>query len=384
MEKRIKKQINIGRLVGLLRTGMLPESEEKRLHAWVKENEANQRLFNRLLDEKIDESSRNIEPSIAWQDFVKRYKINTRNKRQINWITYAAIACCASIFIYAGVFLFSRDEPTREIQQPRLSHEVQLVLDNGRSIPLKGKTQEKLQAETGIHLGLQEEQLDYTLNTNQTQEKTMEYHTIVVPKYGEYTVLLADGSTVLLNSESKLRYPVNFSDNCREVWLEGEGYFQVNRDTTKSFVVHAGGCEVKVLGTTFNLKNTPETQLTETTLVSGKVEVGFGEESRILHPGQQASTRNGGKEITVKQVNTRAATAWTRNMFYFDEQPLEYIMEELTRWYEFEVVFTREELRQRQFTLEASRYEHIDQILRLIEETHVVTCRKEGKIIYIE
>lgn len=77
-------------------------------------------------------------------------------------------------------------------------------------------------------------------------------------------------------------------------------------------------------------------------------------------------------------------TAWVRDMFYFDEKPLGEIMQELSRWYEFEVIFEKEGLKQRKFTIETSRYEDIDKVLKLIEETHVVKCRKEGKTIYIQ
>lgn len=71
-------------------------------------------------------------------------------------------------------------------------------------------------------------------------------------------------------------------------------------------------------------------------------------------------------------------------MFYFDEKPLGEIMQELSHWYEFNVVFEKESLKQRKFTIETSRYEDIDKVLKLIEETHVVKCRKEGKTIYIQ
>ena len=121
----------------------------------------------------------------------------------------------------------------------------------------------------------------------------------------------------------------------------------------------------------------------QTTLVNGKVEVGNGITTRIIRPGEQAITLPGNAEIEVKKVDTNVVTAWVRDMFYFDEQPLEQIMEELSRWYEFDVVFENNELKQRRFTLEASRYENIDKVLDLIEATHVVKCRKEGKNVYI-
>ena len=121
-----------------------------------------------------------------------------------------------------------------------------------------------------------------------------------------------------------------------------------------------------------------------TTLVNGKVEVGNGLTTTIIAPGQQAVTTSGNAQIDVRKVDTNVVTAWVRDMFYFDEKPLGEIMQELSHWYEFNVVFEKESLKQRKFTIETSRYENIDQVLKLIEETHVVTCRKEGKTIYIQ
>ncbi|MFR7878308.1 MAG: FecR family protein [Butyricimonas paravirosa] len=109
--------------------------------------------------------------------------------------------------------------------------------------------------------------------------------------------------------------------------------------------------------------------------MNGKVEVGNGLTTTIISPGQQAITTSGNARIEVKEVDTNVVTAWVRDMFYFDEKPLGEIMQELSRWYEFKVIFEKESLKQRKFTIETSRYEDIDKVLKLIEETHVVTCR---------
>ena len=100
--------------------------------------------------------------------------------------------------------------------------------------------------------------------------------------------------------------------------------------------------------------------------------------------GQQAITSRDNPQIEVKEVDTQVVTAWVRDMFYFDEEPLASIMETLARWYEFRVVFENENAKQRRFTLEVSRYADIDKVLNFIEETRVVKCRKEGNTIYIK
>ena len=155
-------------------------------------------------------------------------------------------------------------------------------------------------------------------------------------------------------------------------------------DTTRRFIVEAAGTTVTVLGTTFNVNASAPDGNVATTLMTGKVKVGNGLATTIIAPGQQAVTTSGSTRIEVKKVDTNVVTAWIRDMFYFDEKPLGEIMKELSRWYEFEVIFEKEGLKQRKFTIETSRYEDIDKVLKLIEETHVVKCRKEGKTIYIQ
>lgn len=107
-------------------------------------------------------------------------------------------------------------------------------------------------------------------------------------------------------------------------------------------------------------------------------------QQQLSLPVNKPSPRQATPRIEVKKVDTNVVTAWVRDMFYFDEKPLGEIMQELSRWYEFEVIFEKEGLKQRKFTIETSRYEDIDKVLKLIEETHVVKCRKEGKTIYIQ
>lgn len=187
-----------------------------------------------------------------------------------------------------------------------------------------------------------------------------------------------------LNSESTLTYPVQFKGKERKIRLTGEAYLEVTPDTTRHFIVEAAGTTVTVLGTTFNVNTSAPDGNVATTLVNGKVEVGNGLTTTIISPGLQAVTTSGNARIDVRKVDTNVVTAWVRDMFYFDEKPLGEIMQELSHWYEFNVVFEKESLKQRKFTIETSRYENIDQVLKLIEETHVVTCRKEGKTIYIQ
>ncbi|MFR1240329.1 MAG: FecR family protein [Butyricimonas faecihominis] len=117
------------------------------------------------------------------------------------------------------------------------------------------------------------------------------YNKLSVPRGGEYRIELEDGTKVWINSASRLRYPVVFSDDTREVYLEGEAYFEVQRDEARPFIVHSGEQKVTVLGTSFGISCYASEANDYTTLVSGKVKVDFerGKQSFVLEPGMQVA-----------------------------------------------------------------------------------------------
>ena len=380
MEREIKERIKIARWVAMRRLGILTAEEEKRLDAWVAGDEKHRALYERLLRMDIlpripqDDEKR-------WQQFVRKYPVYPRVTRR-RWATWLSAACCAAL-IAAGALLWPRPERTmEEIATPTPTDKVQVVLGDGESVILERNTPAEAARVTGATVRAETKTNDESPE-NVIPDTAMEYHTIIVPKYGEYTVRLADNTVVKLNSESTLRYPVAFRGATRDVWLTGEAYMEVARDTARRFRVHTGGTTVSVLGTVFNVASEADGRQTVTTLVSGSVEVDNGGESRVIRPGEQAVTRKDAAAVVVRPANIATATAWTRDMFYFDEEPLETIMRALAQWYEFRVVFENDALRGRRFTVESSRYGEIDDILRLIEETGVVACRKEGRAIYI-
>ena len=112
-----------------------------------------------------------------------------------------------------------------------------------------------------------------TTETNAPEKVNKEtvYHTLRVPAGADYQVTLADGTKVWLNCESTLRYPVEFGNEKREVYLDGEGYFEVNKATEWPFIVNAEQMRVKVTGTKFNVKSYSTEPIAHTTLVEGSV-----------------------------------------------------------------------------------------------------------------
>ncbi|SFW24774.1 FecR family protein [Sinomicrobium oceani] len=148
---------------------------------------------------------------------------------------------------------------------------------------------------------------------------------------------LADGSTIFLNSESSLEISPQFNKDTRTVKLHGEAFFDVARNEAVPFIVEtANGVQVRVLGTSFNVRSYPETETIETTLVSGKVEIydyDNPDPAAILAPKQKAVFRKKQKDIRVEKVVTDVITSWKEGILTFDNTPLNSVIKDIERWY---------------------------------------------------
>lgn len=186
------------------------------------------------------------------------------------------------------------------------------------------------------------------------------YNTITVPRGGQYKLILADGTEVWLNAASSLRFPVTFTGQERIVELEGEGYFEVAKDAARPFSVHTKQADVRVLGTHFNVCAYPEEDW-KTTLLEGSVAVdswsrqGSGEigntattnlqQSIMLKPGQQAvialqsSKSNQSSKIMVQTADIDEAIAWKEGYFQFNDASVPFIMQQVSRWYDVDIVY---------------------------------------------
>ncbi len=266
------------------------------------------------------------------------------------------------------------------------SYKAVLILANGNKIKLE-KTQDIFINSDikGVKLNNKINTLEYTKELPENSEQTvLKYNKMVVPRGGEYILQLSDGTKVHLNADTELKYPVNFSTTKREVYLKGEAYFEVTKNAKKPFIVHTYGSDVKVLGTSFNLKAYSDESLIKTTLIEGKVEVQGGNNSRILIPGQQSALNKNTNDIIIKKVNTAIYTAWKDGRMIYNETPLSDILNDLSRWYDFELFYMNKSLKDIPFSCNIEKYDNIEQILFLMKNTKKVDFIVKGNIITVK
>jgi len=220
--------------------------------------------------------------------------------------------------------------------------------------------------------------------------------TLQTPRGGQYQITLPDGTRVWLNAASSLRYPTQFGNRERRVYLEGEAYFEVTEMVSPDvkgiganvpFLVQSDGQTVEVLGTQFNISAYSDDKITHTTLVEGRVNVSLSntnstndDVSRSLRPGQQSLLHDNG--LQVNNVNVRQFTAWKEGKFVFEEEPLENILKTLARWYDVEVVYQGNRS-YGTFTGSVGRYEHISGILDKIAFTQAVKFEIVGRRVIV-
>lgn len=198
---------------------------------------------------------------------------------------------------------------------------------------------------------------------------------------------LPDGTRVWLNAGSELRYPAAFSGTLREVFLEGEAFFDVVDNASRPFVVHAAGLDIKVLGTSFNVRSYASESVVETTLIEGKVSIASSGSDSLQHvtllPNQKASYRKDLRTIALGEVEDAGDyTGWKNGWMIFDDKPFSYIKETLERWYDVEIVMEDE----RSLTCTFSgkfKDKTLQEVLDIFKNTEAINYRIDGDQVFI-
>lgn len=213
-----------------------------------------------------------------------------------------------------------------------------------------------------------------------TSTATQRY-TIATPQGAIAEVTLADGTTVWLNAGSRLTYPAQFGGHTRDVMLQGEAYFKVAHDARHPFLVKAGNVTTRVLGTEFTVRAYSPTD-THVTLLEGSVEVTHEHDIKRIAPGEDASI--GKQGIIVSETDTERFTAWKEGDFYFDNETLLTVAQEIGRWYNVSVVFNSPEKMHTRIFFAAPKSSDINDIVDLLHSMGKAQVEYDGHQITIE
>ena len=367
--------------------GQMSPEEEKQFDSWLKQNPEGQKLFKQSAKDY-----QAIRWAGQWDKPDEKQAYAQLQQRLHKHRLYSGLWKYAALFFLllgCGIFFWQRHIPQPlplASVESRANHKFPtLTLSNGRQVLLADTLQIIKGSSSKVNI-LQHDSgsLSYT-PIRDTVPIKITYHTLTVPKGCEFSLTLSDGSHVWLNAGSKLKYPEVFADDHREVYLEGEAYFEVTRNEQASFSVHTRDMNLQVLGTSFNIKAYPDETETVTTLLSGSIEQHYPSSRQTLRllPSQQSHFDCHTGNLQILEADPEEVLAWKNGKFIARDKTLEEIFRELTRWYDFEVVFTRPALRQLRFHLHTNRYASIREILDNLQSTNGIHFSYIGNKIYI-
>ena len=346
--------------------GELPEERKRCFEAWLQESEDHRLLWERFRQQGYFENTLSelhaVDAERAFREFLR----NRKRIRMRRIIKYAAVLLPFVFLLgWAARQTFRTDETVNLPAEEQIAHgkiKAQLFLSNGTKCDL-GEN-DCLLNEGQVASG---GKLQYENNAGELEEE-VKYNVLVVPRGGEYTLVLSDGTIVNLNSESELKYPVLFTGDTRTVWVSGEAYFEVAEDAAHPFMVETAGVKIKVLGTGFNVMAYPGDAESAVTLVHGKVGIQTDRQQLVLQPDEQYVYQSETHRGTVRKVDVTQYISWKEGILNFDKMPLDELARKLSRWYDVEFFFTSEQLKQLKFSGAFKKYNDLHYVLNIIEE----------------
>ena len=379
--------------------GKASEGEIRELKGWMEEKESNREYFrqwkkiwNMTNGPTLSVTRKQREKERFLKSIHQSYVGKVRKRRIIHyWPVAASVVLLVGVFVGFALNEWSQMKADQGIAQTERivpGVKAELILSTGERVCLAQRSEfiEGMK-ESGIRndslAGL-----NYVGAKIQGEEigEEIVYNTMQIPVGGFYQLKLADGTKVWLNSLTRLRFPVTFAGEERKVYLTGEAYFEVARDSVHPFIVATDeGMGVKVYGTEFNV-DTYRKGTVKTTLVNGKVGIrvsATGEEVR-LSPNQMALFTKATQSIQVENVDSYGVVAWKDGKFVFEDEPIEEIMERLSRWYDVKVFYANERIKKHTFTGIITRFADISDVLHLMEETAAVEFRIQGDTVTVK
>ena len=366
--------------------------ELRQLELWIR-NPENEHLFKEYF--KANHYANKVLKTYDLETAKKNIlqQINRRKAKSNYIFKYAVAATLALILTTTYFFGDSLFNPTdKDVVSPPIFNantieygkdKAVLTLENGSLIALeKGNSVQTQNATSNGKV------LVYQNKAKQIVE--LAYNLLTVPRGGQYVVELSDGTKVWLNSESQLKYPVSFIEGqSREVELAyGEAYFDVSPSSKHKgakFKVFNQFQEIDVLGTEFNISAYKGESNVYTTLIEGKISVSIDNKNLDLKPNQQLDLDINNNTSAIKAVDVYNEVSWKDGVFSFESKTLEEVMKVFSRWYDIEIVFKNNSIKNEEFVGILRKNKRLETILKTFKNYGVIKNFKiEDKKVVLE
>ncbi|WP_108246687.1 FecR family protein [Muricauda brasiliensis] len=361
--------------------GSISDADKAYLENWLRESkdhqdsyqritgagwyQSNQRVFNGF---DVERAWSKVEPKITRAPKVVRLRISV----------FKYVAAAASLLLLLTGYLYRE-----QLENYFGTDQVVSIITNNQIKPGTDKAILTLANGTALTLGDKDSlQLGNAKSTRKEivyQDKgggkgEIEYNTLTVPRGGQFGLELSDGTRVWLNSQSQVRYPTHFikGDTRRIELVYGEIYLKVTSSKLNGgarFTVDQKRQSVEVLGTEFNIKAYPNDPVITTTLVEGRVQVSQQGNRHVLLPGQQSILTTGSGNVRIQDADVFREVSWKDGIFSFKDKSLADIMKVFSRWYDMEVQFASEDIKELTFDGTLHKDQSIEDILHFLQGT---------------
>lgn len=363
----------------------ISDIDQQKFDAWYNESEKHRLYYKRFCvqQEKImarDCSVVDVERRLMEIKFKRRVKYRS------NWWRLCGVAATMLILFSIGwIYWTKNDVSCPVIVDGRLEKaSVTLHSGQGKRIVLDSTLVAQTIKQDCVAIRVGVGVLEYDRDSVAIGE--LVYNQVDVPPFGEYMIVLSDGTKVYLNSASSLCYPTVFPPGERRVKLSGEAYFVVAKGE-RPFIVDTPLEEVKVFGTEFNVMVYEDEEELQTTLVKGSVGVlAKGMESigfQKIVPGEQFLLNRKTGKIEIVAVDVFPYVAWKDGLFVSQNDNLETILRKMARWFDVEIFYQNPELKQKRFFGIMKRRACLQEVLDVIAKAGNVHFDVNGRVVLV-
>jgi len=361
---------DIIKLLNRYNQGQCTEQEKAWIETWYLSQQTEP------LNHSIEELSKDL-------DDVEGKLIRHTTFRRITLWPRIAAAASVILFISIGAYFLFHRQPLRQVAHNQIHNDVApggnkafITLSNGKKISLTDAKNGTITKEgNAVIKKTSDGTVSYERSASDVTPRKLVYNTISVPRGGQWTVLLPDGTKAILDAASSIRYPVSFPGIERKVEITGQVYFEVVHNAAKPFRVITRGQVIEDIGTKFNIEAYDDEPVVKTALLDGAVRVSIpsalslpDRSGIVLQPGQQTLWQN--NKLSESAADLDATLAWKNGYFSFTDDNVETLMRKLSRWYDIEVDY-RGNLPDTKFDGEIPRNAPLSEVLKVLEVANV-------------
>ncbi len=319
-------------LLSKILKGQASAKEVEFFAEWIKDID-NERYFDDFkaiwhVAGNVEVSNEKLDRSLS--TFMNYIRSSRRRHIRRSRILYA-ISSAAILLLFIGIF---RDNKRYSFSDLKFSQDsIKLELADGSIVnPVNKKIE-------GIELNpVNQREITYSgKKAAESSADSVKYNSVSIPAGERFAIMLSDGSKVYLNSNSYIKYPVNFGSSSREVTITGRAYFDVAK-TGIPFIVNTSDMKVEVLGTSFDVESRKNGKSTSVILVEGSVKIMADGKIKMLVPDEKFTIDRKNRDISVTSVDARTLTLWKDGILVLKDNTFNEMIEALCSWYGVEII----------------------------------------------